>query len=177
MRRRIAGFTLIEMIISIILISIVSGLLASIIGVNFKILSNISDRKKLITRGLQAAELFRREAGLIKSTSFILTATDTHFRFTDPYGNTWEYVLTGTTLTRQQVGVGSAMLLATPILGASSSFSYTGADNSDLGSSPTLSQINLITLKLVMDDGESGTTLLTAVYPENFKIFNHQPAP
>ena len=173
MKRQIQGFTLMELIISIMLMAIMTGLLASIIAVNFDTLERISQRKKLITRGLLATELFRREAGSIRNTDDITVASATSFRFLDAYNNTWEYAISGSTLTRQQVGVGSAMTLAAPIIGASSVFRYIAEDNSDLGTSPTISQINRVELKLIMDDGQNGTALLSAVYPENFKVFNH----
>ena len=41
-----SGFTLIELIIAMTLMVITSGILASIIAVNFDVLENVSERKK-----------------------------------------------------------------------------------------------------------------------------------
>jgi len=171
------GYTLIEMIIAIMLMSILSGLLASIIAVNFKTMADVSDRKKLVTRGMLAVNLFERELGMLKNTDAIITADDQTFRFTDTYGNTWEYAISSNNLTRQEIGVGSAVTLATPVINADTKFSYYAQDNSTLGTLPlnagNIDLITLVKLILVMDDGDTGIPLLSIVYPENLKFYNH----
>jgi len=164
------GFTLMELIISMTLMVIVSGILASIIAVNMNVMSEVSDRKKLVSRGMLAVNLFQREVGMLKTTDDILVAGANQFKFTDTYGNTWDYVITGTTLTRQEVNVGSTQILATPIQNTETSFSYFADDNS---STSTIADIRLVKLMLVMDDGGGGLPLMAVVYPENFKVFNH----
>ncbi len=167
--QRNSAYTLIEMIISIMLMAILGGLLASIIAVNFKTMGDVSDRKKLVTRGTLAINLFEREVGMLKTPADILVATSSEFKFTDTYGNTLDYVITGNTLTRK-LGAGTAMALATPIINTDTEFSYYGANNA---TTSVKADMRLIKLVLVMDDGGTGISLLSIVYPENIKVVNH----
>ncbi|MCF6237572.1 MAG: type II secretion system GspH family protein [Candidatus Marinimicrobia bacterium] len=172
----VGGFTLIELIISIGLMAIISGLLASIIAVNFNVLSEVSDRKKTVTRGMLAINLFQRDSGMLTDSTNIMIADDQQYRFNDKYGNTWEYTITSTNLTRQEVGVGSAMILATPVVNAATQFTYYSAGNTELSSTPLSESdrklIRLIKLTLTMDDGGDGVALMAIVYPENLNIYN-----
>ncbi len=163
------AYTLIELIVAIMLMAILSGLLASIIAVNFKTMGEVSDRKKLVTRGTLAINLFEREVGMLKKTANILVATSSQFKFTDTYGNTLDYVITGSNLTRK-LGAGLANTLATPVINADTEFSYFGADNAVTA---VKADMRLVKLVLVMDDGGTGISLLSIVYPENIKVVNH----
>ncbi len=171
------GFTLMELIISMSLIVIVSGILVSIISINFNILDEVSDRKKLVTRGVLALTLFERELGMLKDSTSIVYASASQLKFDDNYGNTWEYTISGNTFTRQEVGVGSAQILASPVSNSITKFQYYKGDNTELTSFPlsnnNLKLARLIRLRLVMDDGGDGVSLLSSVYPENYKVFNH----
>ena len=172
-----AAYTLIEMIIAMTVLGLLSGVLVSIISVNFNVMTDVSDRKKLITRGMNAINLFQRELGMLKNTDDIVIADDQQLKFNDTYGNTWEYVITGNQLTRQEVGVGSAQILASPLINADSKFTYYAQDNSYLSSTPlsggNRGLVTLVKLDLVMDHNGSGIALMAMVYPENFKVFNH----
>jgi len=165
-----------ELIIAMSLMVITSGIVASIIALNFDVMEEFSQREELLTRGLLAVQLFEREAGMIKDFTNIVVADDQTFRFNDKFANTWEYTITSNNLTRQKVGVGSAMILATPVVNASTKFQYFKGDNTEITSLP-LSEANrklvrFVKFKLVMDDGDGGISLLTGVYPENFKVYN-----
>ena len=172
-----SAFTLIEMIIAMTVLGLLSGVLVSIISVNFDVMTEVSDRKKLITRGMSAINLFQRELGMLKTAGGILVADDQQLKFSDAYGNTWEYLISGAQLTRQEVGIGSAQILASPIVNADSKFSYFAQDNSGLTSTPlngaNRELITLVKLELAMDHKGDGITLMAIVYPENFKVFNH----
>jgi len=175
-RQASAGFTLIELIISMSLMVIISGILAAIIASNFKILHEVSDRKKFVTRGLHAVNLFQREAGMITDSTNIVIANSQQFRFNDKYANTWEYAVNLSNFTRQEIGVGSAMILATPVINASTKFQYYNGDNDELTSLPLsasdLKLVRLIKLKLTMNDGMDGVSLLSIVFPENLNVYN-----
>jgi len=171
------GFTFIELIISMALMVITAGMLASIIALNFNILEDFSDREKLLTCGVLSTTLFEREVGMLIDSTNIVIADDQQLRFNDKFGNTLEYVVTSSNFTRQEIGVGSALTLASPVINASTKFQYYGADNGELTSVP-LSEANrklvkLVKFKLVMDDGGEGVSLLSGVYPENYKVYNH----
>jgi len=169
LRNKHTGFTLMELVISMTMMVIVSGLLASIIAVNFNIITDVSDRKKLVSRGLLSVNLFQRELGMIKTTDDILVAGEKQLKFSDTYGNTWDYVISGTSLTRQEVSVGSPQILSSPVIYADTKFSYFAEDNTETS---VIADITLVKLMLVMDDGNTGIPLMSVVYPENFKFYN-----
>jgi len=170
-RTETSGFSLIEMVIAITLVAILSGILISIIAVNFTTIEEVSDRKKLVTRGMQALNLFQREFGLIRHTDDIMVATSSQFKFVDVYENTWDYTISGNSLFREQVGGGGgALTLASPILNSDTEFSYFAEDNS---TTSNISEIRLVKLMLVMDDGSTGIPLMSVVYPENMKVYNY----
>jgi len=171
-----SGYTLIELIIAILLMGIVAGLLSSIIAVNFDTLAQVSERKKLVTRGMLAVNLFERELGMLIDSTNIVTADDQQFRFNDKYGNTWEYKVTSDEFTRQEITVGSALALASPVVNADTKFKYYSKSNTELTSVPLSATnrklVRLVKLVLVMDDGNTGISLMSIVYPENMKIYN-----
>lgn len=171
-----SGYTIMELVVALSVLGLLSGVLISIISVNFKTITDVSDRKKLVTRGMLAINLFQRELGMLKTTDDILIADEQQLKFTDTYGSTWEYLISGNQLTRQEIGVGSAQILAAPLVNATTKFSYFAADNSGLTSLPLgvgdIAQVALVKLILVMDHGTSGIPLMSMVYPENFKMLN-----
>ena len=171
-----SGFTLIELIIAMTLMVITAGILASIIAVNFDVLENVSERKKLVTRGMLAVNLFERELGMLVDSTNITIADDQQFRFVDKYDNTWEYSVSTSNFTRQAVGVGSALTLASPVINADTEFKYYDGSNAELTSLPLSTTnrklVRLVKLMLVMDDGGDGIPLMSIVYPENMKIYN-----
>ncbi len=169
MKKNGSGFTLLELVISMTMMVIVSGLLASIIAVNFNVMRDVSDRKKLVTRGLSAVNLFQREVGMLKTTDDILIASENQFRFSDAYGNTWDYVISADSLKRQDVLGGSAQILASPVISADTRFSYYAEDNT---TTSVIADIKLVKLMLVMDDGVDGIPVMSVVYPENIKFYN-----
>lgn len=169
------GFTILELIIAISLTVIISGILASIIASNFQILREVSDRKKLVTRGLHAVNLFQSDVGMIIDSTNVITGANQTFRFNDKYSNTWEYAISSNNLTRQKVGVGSAEILATPVVNGSTEFRYYDGDNNELTrplSAGDLKLVRLIKLRLTMDDDFDGVSLLAIVHPENMGIYN-----
>ncbi len=174
-KRSNRGFTLIELIIAISLMAILSGVLANIISTNFKTMSNVSDRKKLVTRGMLAINLFQRELGMLVDSTSIALAENRDFQFTDKYGRTIRYfVSTNNGLTRT-VGGGSQQILATPVIRNGTKFKYLDAQNNALSeplNAADLLKVRLIHLILTMDDGFDGISLMMRVYPENLKIYN-----
>ncbi len=124
-----SGFTLMELLISMTLMVITAGILASIIAVNFDVLENVSERKKLVTRGMLAVNLFERELGMLVDSTNIAIADDQQLRFVDKYANTWEYLVSTSNFTRQEVGVGSALTLASPVINADTKFKYYDASS------------------------------------------------
>ena len=170
-----SGFTLIELIISISLMVIVSGILASIIAVNFNILENVSERKKLVTQGMLAINLFQRELNMLVDSTSVIVGDNRDFQFSDKFGRTLRYRVLGTKLTRTVDG-GTEQTLASPLIRSDSKFKYLDATNATLSeplSAANLKNVRLIHLILTMDDNSGGIPLMMRVYPENMKIYNH----
>jgi len=169
------GFSLIELIISLALIGILSGILASVISVNFKTMSNVSNRKKLVTQGMLAVNLFQRELNMLVDSTSVVLGDNRDFQFIDKFGRTLRYRVLGTTLTRTEMGVGTEQTLATPLIRADSKFKYLNATNDILSeplSAADLKNVRLVHLILTMDDNFEGIPIMMRVYPENLKMYN-----
>jgi len=169
------GFSLIELIISMVLMGILSGIMASVISGNIKIMSNVSDRKKLVTQGMLAVNLFQRELGMLVDSTSVILADNRDLQFIDKFGRTLRYRVLGTKLTRTEVGVGTEQILASPLIRSDSKFKYLNAANDVLAeplSAANLKNVRLVHLILTMDDKFEGIPIMMRVYPENLKIYN-----
>ena len=150
------GFTLIEMIVVIVLISIIavvsSKMLAS--GLNAYL-----TEKYIIDAGSQARlalERMVRDIRAIRSPSDLTTATATQLVFVDVNGVTNTYTLSGATLTR------NGQVLAEGI--SSLTFSY--FDNNG-ASTAVLANINYVTILLNINLQNVVFSIRTSVYPRN----------
>lgn len=100
MKNRLTGFTLIEMIIVIVLISI-------LLGTGIPLLTNLSKsfqfaigRKDLSESAGAALRRMNREIRRLKNAKNAVTATSSTYRFIDIDNNDIQYSLSGTTLQR-----------------------------------------------------------------------------
>jgi type II secretory pathway pseudopilin PulG len=163
-----------EMLVSIVLLSILSGIIAVVIGSTFATMGAVAERKKAVMDGAHAINMFQRDLLTMQDSTQLLVADDQQIRFTNNFGRTIEYTVDGDSLKRQIVGVGSAEIVVAPIDNATTSFHYYSQSNSEFTSYP-LSSTNrgntrLFELQLEVDDGGSGVYFLARVFPENLKI-------
>lgn len=98
--RRQRGFTLLELILSIVIIGVISVVVGRIIFQSFKtftIAQNVSD---IDWQGLLVMENFANDVHTIRSANDISTITSSNFSFVNTSGTTVTYQLSGSTLTR-----------------------------------------------------------------------------
>jgi len=94
------GFTLIEVVVVIVILSIIAGIGSRVIQAAFNsylVNQNITTAN---TAARLAFERMTRDIHNINSAASISTATSSQLSFTDIYGNTITYQLTGTQLMR-----------------------------------------------------------------------------
>lgn len=97
------GFTLIEMIIVIVILSIIAGVAARVMGAAF---NSYYDNQRIVNaneQGRLAIERMIRDIHAINSTSSITTANASTFTFVDVNGNAVTYSLSGTQLQRNGI--------------------------------------------------------------------------
>jgi len=146
------GFTLIEIIIVIVILSIVSAITIYFMVNSLKVYTMIVKQKTLLDEGKLALERMCRDirdAQSITSTSNSITLTRTNATAQDIAGESITFRLTGSTLEKVKASVGYAM--------ASNVSALTVTNTS-----------NEITLQLTLSLGTGeNVTLQTKVYPKN----------
>ena len=173
-KNKIGGYTLIELIITTVLIGIVSSILAYIMVSIIDVLQENRIRKQLLMDGYNASAKFVREFELLENESNLLLANSNQIRFIsniDGVYYTLTYQITGSELQRS-VGGGSAETLCTNISGQ---FEYYTKDLAMVYAPLTVSQmvtVRRVRLVLNMLDG-GGTTRYNYTidaFPENYRF-------
>jgi prepilin-type N-terminal cleavage/methylation domain-containing protein len=146
------GFTLIEIIFVIAILSIVSAITIKFLVDSLRIYAVTVNQKTLLDEGKLALERMCRDirdANSITSTSNSITLTRTNATAQDTAGESITFRLTGSTLEKVKASVGYAM--------ASNVSTFTVTNTS-----------NEITLQLTLSLGTGeNVTLQTKVYPKN----------
>jgi len=163
------GFTLVEIVITIVLIGILSGIAAMIILQGVRAYSGEQSRSDVHYQARIAMERMTREirsARLASETGTVISGAITgnptsSFIFTDLSGGTIRYSLSGADLMRTTGGM--PVLLAQGI--TSLEFRHY-----DKAGAPTLTAANLwvVELGLVAQQGGETLDLRTRVHPRNF---------
>ena len=94
------GFTLIEMVVVIVILSIIAGLGSKVIGASFNAYLTNQNVTTANTQARLALERMTRDIHAISSAANITTATASQLSFTDANGNAVSYQLTGSQLMR-----------------------------------------------------------------------------
>lgn len=159
-RRRDAGFTLIELIITIVLVGIIAGIGALLVlqGVNAFLAEDI--RADLTTDGRLAIERMAREIRTIRTRTAadIPTMAGPTLSFVDLDGNAIAYTSGGGTVTRNGTPLASA---TTAALG----FLYFQQDGTPAGSAD---QIWVIQVDLTLTTGGESQAFRIRAHPRNF---------
>lgn len=176
LRDSMKGFTLMEALVSIMLMAILSGIIAVVVGSTFNSMGAVADRKQAMVAGVHAINMFERDLLTMSDDQQLIVADDQQIRFTNNFGRTVEYTVTADSLMRQIIGAGNAEVIAVPVVTDSTTFHYYAQTNTEFTSYP-LSAANreatrLIELRLKMDDGNSGVKFISRVFPENLKILD-----
>ena len=159
-RRRDAGFTLIELIITIVLVGIIAGIGALVVlqGVNAFLAEDI--RADLTTDGRLAIERMAREIRTIRSRTAadIPTKVAGTLSFVDLDGNPITYTSGGGSVTRNGTTLASA---TTAALG----FLYFQQDGTPAGSA---AQVWVIQVDLTLTTGGESQAFRIRAHPRNF---------
>jgi len=146
------GYTLIEIIVVVVILSIVSAITIYFMVNSIKVYTMTVNQNTLLDEGKLALERMCRDirdANSITSTSNSITLTRTHATAQDSAGETITFQLTGSTLQRVKASTGYDM--------ASNVSTFTVTNTS-----------NEITLQLTLALGTGeNVTLQTKVYPKN----------
>ncbi|MDR3476531.1 MAG: prepilin-type N-terminal cleavage/methylation domain-containing protein [Gammaproteobacteria bacterium] len=159
--KKTGGFTLIELVVVIMVISIIAAIGSRILSQSF---SNYFKNKNLVESDWQpriALERMQRDIRSVRSPSDISTATATSFVFVDTDGNTIAYSLSGTSL-MHQINGGTAQVLADGI--QSLTFAYF-----DLNGNTTavLANIRFIQFSLNVTQNSTNYVVTSGVYGRN----------
>lgn len=151
------GFTLIEIVITIVLISIISGIAAMIILQGVRAYSDERNRSDVHYQARLAMERMAREIRMIRSRADITTMANADLQFTDVYGNTVRFNLVGSDIQR------SGSVLASNI----SPFAFSYYDTA--GALTALSaNLWLVEIALTATQGTETIQMRTRVHPRNF---------
>ncbi|NHZ85695.1 MAG: prepilin-type N-terminal cleavage/methylation domain-containing protein [Planctomycetia bacterium] len=173
------GVTLIELIITMSLIAILSGIVGFMIASAFKTIDHMQRRKVIAIDGAHASEMFRRDMSLMKNASSLLYAGSQRLQFITAADQTIEYQIANGYLYRTILGQGDAHILAKAVNTTNNGFQYFNSENTALTSLPL--QVNdrnnvwMITLYFEMVNFDETIHFNSTVFPKNHHI-NHDPA-
>lgn len=154
------GFTLIEIIIVIVIIGIIAATSSILLLEGSNTYYRAQDMLIGYWQNEIAMQRFMRDAGKIRSTNDIATATGTNLIFTDINGNTVNYLLSNNSLTI------NGKTLADGIDVSNSSFSYYDIT---MTTTSTLSSIRFIKLQLAVIKNNVSYTTVSTIYPRNLE--------
>lgn len=172
-RKNNDGFTLIELIVSTVLIGIVASLLVYIMVSIIGVLGDNRVRKQLLMDGYNATSKFIREFELVDNETDLLLGYSNQIQFITNIDGTYftmTYLISGTDLYRT-VGSGSTVLISPNVSGQ---FEYYAKDHTSiptpLTTSAQLRSVRRVRLVLNMLSGGS-TVYVYAVdaFPENYR--------
>ena len=151
-RRRVSGFTLIEMVFVIVIMGIMSVVIGDILFQGYQTLNTSKNISEASWQGFIALERMANDIHTIRSAGNISTVTSSQFAFVDVNGTTVTYQLSGTSLLR------NSQILASGV--QSLSFSYLNANGS---TTATASQVRYITVSLTLTQGPMSLAMSTLV--------------
>lgn len=163
------AFTLIEVILTLVLLSIVIwiGIAAMFSGMDTW--SFFTQRKDILSDGRMAMDRMLREIRMTKNTTSVTTANSGTFRFTDTANKDITYTLSSSVVNRTQDGVTNGLLGSVSSL----SFTYYDADGSVIATpvvAPSATNIRRIRILIAMSKGTSRpVNLRSDVWPRNLK--------
>ena len=160
------GFTLIEAIITIVIVGVISSIAAVIILQGMRAYTKEQNLSSAHYQARLAMERMSRDIRLIRSAdpADITAFTATNLRFTDVNGAPSGFQWIGTTLNRWN-GVGNDVLASG--IGAFS-FSYYKADNTVAVLPAVLPLLWFIDIAITSQQGSDTLQMRTRVHPRNF---------
>lgn len=172
-RKNNSGYTLIELVVSTVLIGIVASLLVYIMASIMGVLGDNRVRKQLLMDGYNATSKFVREFELVENESDLLLGYSNQIQFITNIDGTYytiTYLISGTDLFRT-VGTGSPVLISTNVTGQ---FEYYTKNHTSIPTpimtSSQLRSVRRVRLVLNMFSGGSTFYVYTVdAFPENYR--------
>jgi prepilin-type N-terminal cleavage/methylation domain-containing protein len=155
------GFTLIEFIIVIMLVSIIASVSSTLLSQGFTGYSNNKNINNADWQARTAIERMQRDLRAIRSPIAIVTATATQLVFVNYQGNTISYFLDNNSLMRQ-TNNNPMQVLADGV--QSLTFNYLDSNGA---ATSTPNDICYISINLNIVLNKTKYTIATAVYPRN----------
>lgn len=151
--KKIRGFTMLELILVIVLTSIVVVVTAKIIASSLSAYLTGQNTVDANWQGQVAVERMVRDIRATRSANDITTATASEYKFTDTTGTSIDYLLSGSTLTR------NGTVLADGI----NSLSFTYHDASG-GAGPATANIRYVTITMGVTRNNVNYQLVTSIF-------------
>jgi prepilin-type N-terminal cleavage/methylation domain-containing protein len=154
------GFTLIEMVMVILIMSIIIGMSSSLLTQGLNSFPAGEDIVNANWQGQIAMERLSRDILLIRSPADITTLAADNLAYTDVSNNTVAYSLSGTNLTLTQNG--NSEILADGV----QSLTFTYFDRNG-ASTATATLVRMIRISINVTQNNVIYTLTTMIYPRN----------
>ncbi len=148
-----AGFTLIELVLVIIIMSIVSVVGATMLAQGLQSFLTLQNTTNANWQGQVALERMTREIRYVRSAADVLTQTSGEFQFVDIYGNTIAYTLSGGNLVRNSQTLASGV----------NSLTFTYHDNNG-NTVATSTNLHYVGISLNITQNGSNYAATTAIF-------------
>lgn len=169
--KRQAGLTLIETVMTLVVVAVTIGILAPMMTVANDMIFYFMDRENLKEEGDVAFARLTREFRRVQDNLSIITADAQEFRFLDVDGTDIQYVLSGTDLLRREGSGGTQRILLENV--ASLTFTYMDDDdvaipvpNVGLGN---MTELRKIRTDVTLQKNNETVYLTTDISPKNFR--------
>ena len=157
------GFTLVEIVITIVLVGILAGIAAMIILQGIRSYSDEQARSNVHYQARLAMERMAREIRQIRSTADIPTMAGTTLRYVDVNGVQTGFQLTGTDIERTEDNGSTWQILATGT--TAFNFNYFRQDGVTPAAAATLW---FVEITMTSEQGAESLQMRTRVHPRNF---------
>jgi prepilin-type N-terminal cleavage/methylation domain-containing protein len=163
---RSRGFTLIELVMSIVVVGVLASMGATMLGSGFRSFFLSREITQNDWQGRLALERMTRDLRAVRTPTDLTTMTAGQIAFTDSDNDQINYTLNGTTLTRAQNG-GTAWVLADNVTAVTGlAFSY--LKNDGLTTAAAATDVYYITVQLTISSANASTTYRSTVKPTSF---------
>lgn len=166
------GFTLVEVVMSLIILTVIAGATGPLLAVTVDGIILHLDRVGLEQSADLALSRMSRETRRLRNDASVVSATGTEFEFVDIDNNQIRYRQVGSSLVRRQ-GAGSDRALADGIPVTGLSFTYLNESGAAIGSPVTGlgtdTDIRKIRIQISLQDGSHTLVVQTDVRPRNLK--------
>ena len=161
--RASGGFTLIEMVASLVIVAVLGAIAATMMGKGFSTFFLGREVAQNDWQGRLAIERMTRDIRAARTPGDITTMTAGQLTYTDADNDTVSYQLSGTTLTRTQNG-GTPQVLAD--YATALNFTYLQDDGATAAAANT--NVYFITIELTISSANASTTYRSTVRPVTF---------